>query len=292
MATLRAMPTLFLFVHNKICVLWALGFTYTYMSLIIASPQKISFLLMTLSWWLLLGRGCNLSWIFVRPMHPSGDTSSTPPNQVSWFLVNLLTPNLPSEILDLGFLAPLLFQKLMITGILRSLSNSSRPKIAERCSAGCSAFFTLSIVVFTQSPPSDSIPLSLPILICGSELWTLSQSDLLLISSVHHKILRTIQGLLVGSCDIGHLIQIRQLSFISSLTNMSESDLPRQGLHARLKSPSRSGVIPRWEILLVQYKLPDIPSLVARGGFNKQSWQRHCKKHALISEHFSLLCLL
>ena len=49
------------------------------------------------------------------PMHPSGGTSSTPPNQVSWFLVNLLAPDLPSEILDLGFLAPLLFQKLIIT---------------------------------------------------------------------------------------------------------------------------------------------------------------------------------
>ena len=62
---------------------------------------------------------------------------------------------------------------------------------------------------------------------------------------------------------------------------MSESDLPRQVLLARLKSPSRSGVIPQWENgLLVQYKLLDIPSLIARGDFNKLSWKRHCKKHA------------
>ena len=70
---------------------------------------------------------------------------------------------------------------------------------------------------------------------------------------------------------------------------MSQSDLPRQVLLARLESPSHSGVIPQWEKLLVQFKLPDIPSLIARGGFNKLSWKRHCKKHAFISEHLSLL---
>ena len=70
---------------------------------------------------------------------------------------------------------------------------------------------------------------------------------------------------------------------------MSESDLLRQVLLAKLKSPFRSGVIPQWENLLVQYKLPYIPSLIARGGFNKLSWKRHCKKHALVSEHLNLL---
>ena len=190
-------------------------------------------------------------------------------------------------------------------GILRSLSNSSRPKIAERCSAGRSAFFSLNSLGsrFGCLHPITSFrlysSLSLPILIYGSELWNLSKSDLLLISRVHRKILRTIQGLptrcssnaltaLIGSCDISHLIQIRQLSFINSLTNMSQSDLPRQVLLARLESPSLSGAIPQWEKLLVQFKLPDIPSLIARGGFNKLSWKRHCKKHAFISEHLSL----
>ena len=191
-------------------------------------------------------------------------------------------------------------------GILRSLSNSSRPKIAERCSAGRSAFFSLNSLGsrFGCLHPITSFrlysSLSLPILIYGSELWNLSKSDLLLISRVHRKILRTIQGLptrcssnaltaLIGSCDISHLIQIRQLSFINSLTNMSQSDLPRQVLLARLESPSLSGAIPQWEKLLVQFKLPDIPSLIARGGFNKLSWKRHCKKHAFISEHLSLV---
>ena len=147
-------------------------------------------------------------------------------------------------------------------GILRSLSNSSRPKIAERCSAGRSAFFSLNSLGsrFGCLHPITSFrlysSLSLPILIYGSELWNLSKSDLLLISRVHRKILRTIQGLptrcssnaltaLIGSCDISHLIQIRQLSFINSLTNMSQSDLPRQVLLARLESPSLSGAIPQ-----------------------------------------------
>ena len=126
-------------------------------------------------------------------------------------------------------------------GILRSLSNSSRPKIVERCSAGCSAFFSLNAVGSRYSClyPITSFRLyssiSLPILIYGSELWTSSQSDLLLISRVHRKILRRILGLptrcsnnalsaFVGSCDIGYLIQIHQLCFINSLTNnISES---------------------------------------------------------------------
>ena len=34
---------------------------------------------------------------------------------------------------------------------------------------------------------------------------------------------------------------------------------------------NRHLTIPQWENLLVQYELPDIPSLIARGGFNKMS---------------------
>ena len=105
-------------------------------------------LLMNLPWWHLLPSGERLQPLLdiCSSYVSSGGTSSTPPNQVSWFLLNLLAPDLPSETLDLGSSSITEVDDYHHLGILRSLSNSSRPKIAERCSASRSAFLSLNAV--------------------------------------------------------------------------------------------------------------------------------------------------
>ena len=96
--------------------------------------------------------------------------------------------------------------------------------------------------------------LSLPIVLYGCELWTLSKTESLMLEHVHRKILRTIQGLpircpsialtsLLGSRDISSFISQQQLTFINSITSMSSTDLPRLILQQRLlphRSPGSS----------------------------------------------------
>ncbi len=70
--------------------------------------------------------------------------------------------------------------------------------------------------------------LCLPIMLYGSELWSLKKSDLNMLERTHRKLLRTIQGLptrcpslalssLIGSLEISALVDCRQLCFINSV---------------------------------------------------------------------------
>ena len=78
----------------------------------------------------------------------------------------------------------------------------------------------------------------------GSELWSLTSTELSILECTYRKILCTIQGLpircpaaalqsLIGSLSISSYISQRQLAFINSI-NMEASDLPKQLLEAEL----------------------------------------------------------
>ena len=92
-------------------------------------------------------------------------------------------------------------QKNLPKDPIRSVSHSGLPHISERCTAGRSSFFALNAVGsrFGCLHPITShklySSLCLPILLYGSELWTLTKTELNLLERTHRKILRTIQGL-------------------------------------------------------------------------------------------------
>ena len=108
-------------------------------------------------------------------------------------------------------------------GILRSVSFSTMSRTTERSIAGRSAFFALNAVGsrFGWLQPITSYKLystlSIPIMLYGSELCSLTSTGLNIFERTHHKILRTIQGLpircpaaalqsLIGSCSISSYI--------------------------------------------------------------------------------------
>ena len=86
-------------------------------------------------------------------------------------------------------------------GILRTVFNSTIHRTNERATAGRSTFYALNTVGsrFGRLHPLTSLKfyqaLCLPLLLYGSELWTLTKTELLFLERVHRRILRTIQGL-------------------------------------------------------------------------------------------------
>ena len=86
-------------------------------------------------------------------------------------------------------------------GILRDVYNSTIHRTNERCSAARSAYYSLNSISthFGRLHPLTSLclyrALSLPILLYGSKIWTLSKSELLSLERIHRKILCTIEGL-------------------------------------------------------------------------------------------------
>ena len=151
-------------------------------------------------------------------------------------------------------------------GVLRTVHSTSIHRTNRSCSAGRSAFFALNAVGsrFGCLHPLTSFRLyqaiSLPILLYGSELWTLTKTELTMLERVHRKILWTIQGLpvrcnssslqaLMGTQSINAHIQRRKLSFINSISCMDVNSLPRGILAAR------AGSAPPWEccLLLLEY---------------------------------------
>ena len=86
-------------------------------------------------------------------------------------------------------------------GILRSVSFSTMSSTTERSTAGRSAFFTLNAVgsrlgcLHPVTSHKLYSALSIPIMLYGSELWSLTNTELNILECTHRKILRTIQGL-------------------------------------------------------------------------------------------------
>ena len=114
-------------------------------------------------------------------------------------------------------------------GIIRALQSSTIGRTNERAFAGRSAF-GLNVLGsrFGCLHPSTSYRLystfPIPIMLYGSEIWKITNSEVLLLERVHRKILRTIQGFptrcpvsalngSVGSLDIDSRIIQRKLSF-------------------------------------------------------------------------------
>ena len=121
-------------------------------------------------------------------------------------------------------------------GFLRMVSLSTISRTTERCTAGRSAFSALNSVVlrFGCLHPVTSrrlySTLCLPIVLHGSELWSLSNTKLNILECIHHKILamhhpRPSKQMLnnsppelIGSCSISSFITQRQLTCIKSST--------------------------------------------------------------------------
>ena len=160
----------------------------------------------------------------------------------------------------------------------------------ERNTAGRSAFFTLNAVGsrFGCLHPVTShklySALSIHIMLYGSELWSLTNTELNILECTHRiKILRTIQGLpircpaaalqsLIGSRSISSYISQRQLAFINSIINMQASDLTKQLLKARVGNPRAKGITVTWGNLLDELCLPSIKQLLSTS-CNKETWK-------------------
>ena len=90
---------------------------------------------------------------------------------------------------------------------------------------------------------------SLPILLYGSELSTLTKTELGMMERVQRKILRTIMGLpircqsdvldaLMGAARVENLVAFRKLSFVMSTIRLDDSRIARQVLVERVTAPS------------------------------------------------------
>ena len=141
--------------------------------------------------------------------------------------------------------------------------------------------------------------LCIPILLYGSELWSLSKVELNMFERIHRKILRTIQGLptrchtsslnsLLGSNDIESRILQRKLNFINSLTNLDDSSLPKKLISARIRNASAKGLIPRLEDALNKLNLPDINSLI-ESRVKREPWKKSIKKQLNIKTYLRFL---
>ena len=176
-----------------------------------------------------------------------------------------------------------------------SLSDSfTMSRTTEWSTAGRSAFFALNAVGsrFGCLHPITSyklyLTLSIPIMLYGSELWSLTSTELNILERTHLKILRTIQGLpircpaaalqsLIGSHSISSYISQRQLAFINSIINMEASDLPKQLLEARIVNPRAKGITVTWGNLLDELCLSSIKQLLSLS-CNKGAWKRSVKR--------------
>ena len=189
-------------------------------------------------------------------------------------------------------------------GVLRTVNPSSFPRTSERCTAGRSAFFALNGVGsrFGCLHPITSYrlyqALCLPITLYGSELWSLTKTELLMLERAHSKILRTIQGLptrcplpalrnLLGSQCVSSYIAQRQLAFVNSIATMNPSALPRRLLEYRISCNPTSGCIPEWSKLLSSLNLPSIIELL-HCQRTHSSWKISTRRLLSIQSNLSL----
>ena len=104
---------------------------------------------------------------------------------------------MPHNFLIFGFRAR--YGHVIHLGILRTVFNSTIHHTNERATAGRSTFYALNTVGSRFGRLLTSLKfyqaLCLPFLLYGSELWTLTKTELLSLERVHRRILRTIQGL-------------------------------------------------------------------------------------------------
>ena len=190
-------------------------------------------------------------------------------------------------------------------GIRRSVYYSTLSRTTERSTAGRSAFFALNAVGsrFGCLHPITSYnlysTLSIPIMLYGYELWSLTGTELNILERTHRKILRTIQGLpircpaaalqsLISSRSISSYISQQQLAFINSIINLEASDLPKQLLEARVVNPRAQGITVTWGNLLDELCLPSIKQLLSTPR-SKGTWKRSVKRLLNIRAYITAL---
>ena len=137
-------------------------------------------------------------------------------------------------------------------GILCTVFTSTIHRTSERCTAARSSFFALNSIGsrFGCLHPLTSYrlyqTLCIPILLYGTEIWTLSKVELNMLERVHRNILRTIQGLptrcrstflscMLGSNNIESMSFQRKLNFVNSIITLDNNSLPKSFLSKRLR---------------------------------------------------------
>ena len=190
-------------------------------------------------------------------------------------------------------------------GILRCVSPSTVSRTNERATACRSAFFALNSVGshFGYLHPLTSLKLyealCCPIVLYGSEIWTLTKSELLFLERVQCRILRTIQGLpvrcpstcltkLLSVSSIEDIITQRTLTFIVATANLPEESLARQVLVARANSPVATGVVKRYGEILENLNLPELQALLASPP-KTSVWKAHVKRSLALRAHVDFM---
>ena len=183
-------------------------------------------------------------------------------------------------------------------GILRSVSSSTIARTNGRAAACRSAFYSFNSVGsrFGSLHPLTSLKLyravCLPILLYGSELSTLTKTELQIFERLHRKILRTIQGLptrcpssallaMVGMQSVEDLIKQRKLGFILSIVNHPPDSLPRRVLEVRSGSDCANSIVANFNVVLSELNLPDLSHLLMAQP-SAPLWKRHTKNHLAI----------
>ena len=194
-------------------------------------------------------------------------------------------------------------------GILRSVTSSSLPRISEHCSSCRSAFFSLNIIGPRAGclHPLTSLRLykafCIPILLYGCELWSPTQTELILLERTHRKILRTTSGMPIrcksialqqslGTINIQNMIRQRQLTFIQTFARLPQNSLPRQILDSRISSASsQRSVISTWRSLSESLHLPSIQTIL-NGHLSKAQWKNQVKRtiHSAVFPSFADDC--
>ena len=180
-------------------------------------------------------------------------------------------------------------------GILRSVSPSTAQRTSERCSAGRSTFFGLNAIGsrFGSLHPVTILRLyktySLPVLLYGCELWSITQTEILMLERVHRKILGTILNLpircpsksllnITGMLSISDMIHHRQLNFIHSFSLLPADSLPCQVFHALSTRISPNSTTSRLQTLLHHHSLPPISTIPTLQLSKTRSWKQGIKR--------------
>ena len=148
----------------------------------------------------------------------------------------------------------------------------------------------------------DRSSLCLPIMLYGSELWTLTKTKLLFLERVQRRILRMMQGLpikcpsaaltalvYIGIPSVEDSIKQRMLGFVVSTANLPLDSLAHRVLVARADSSvGTSGVVRRFSDLLSDLNLPELPQLLENPP-KSTVWKAHIRKHLAIRAHLDLV---